>query len=354
MSYDTFGTLFRVTTFGESHGVAVGVVIDGMPSGFELDIEAVQRDLNRRRPGASRYVSAREESDRVEVLSGLFEGRTTGAPVAMLVRNESARPENYDELKELFRPGHADYGVQARYGIRDHRGGGRLSGRETVARVAAGAVAKQFLESLGVEVSGFVRRIGGVRAESVDLAYARKSEIQCPDPEAEARMIEAIESAVAERDSIGGLVEVWAMGVPAGLGDPVFMKLDAQIAWGCMSIGGVKGVEIGDGFALADMRGSEANDQFKDGFELETNRCGGIVGGISAGTPIVVRLAVKPTSSIGKPQRMARTDGSVVEHALEGRHDPCLCPRIAVVAEAMVAIVLLDAWLRRSSVVKNS
>ncbi len=349
MSYNTFGTHFRVTTFGESHGAAVGVVIDGVPPGFEVDVAAIQRDLDRRRPGTSRYVSAREERDHVEILSGLFDGRTTGAPIAMIVKNESARPEDYESLKELFRPGHADYGAYKRYGIRDHRGGGRLSGRETVARVAAGSLAKQMLGSTGIEVSGFVRQIGDARAESVDLEYARKSELQCPDPEAEVEMKRIIEEAVAARDSVGGIVEVRATGVPAGLGDPVFMKLDAQIAWGCMSIGGVKGVEIGDGFALAGMRGSEANDQFKDGFALETNCCGGIIGGISVGSPIVVRLAVKPTPSIGQPQRMARIDGSVVEHAIGGRHDPCLCPRIAVVAEAMVAIVLMDAWLRRSS-----
>ena len=346
MSYSTFGTHVRVTTFGESHGAAVGVVIDGLPPGYPVDVNAIQRELDRRRPGRSRYVSERNEPDRVEILSGVFEGVTTGAPLAMMVRNEDARPEDYEDLRDVFRPGHADYGVFARYGIRDHRGGGRLAGRETVARVAAGAVAKGILGNAGMSVRGFVRRVGSVEAETVDWDFLARSEVECPDPSAEEAMKNEIERAAADGDSVGGIVEVWAKGVPAGLGDPVFMKLDAQIAWGCMSIGGVKGVEIGEGFALARMRGSEANDQFGENFELLSNRSGGIIGGISVGAPIVVRLAVKPTPSIRKPQRMAKPDGTVIERVLEGRFDPCLCPRIVVVAEAMVALALLDAWVR--------
>ena len=350
MSCNVFGTHVRVITFGESHGPMVGAVIDGLPPGFPLDTDAIQREMDRRRPGRSSHVSPREESDRVEIVSGLFEGKTTGAPLAMLIRNQDADPSEYEELRDLFRPGHADFGVWARYGIRDHRGGGRLSGRETASRVAAGAVAKQILlAEHGIRIHGLVHQIGSVQAESTDFEFAQKSEILCPDPKAQQDMIDQIERAKADGDSIGGIVEVRAEGVPAGWGDPVFGKLDAQIAGACMSIGGIKGVEIGGGFAMASMRGSEANDQFEEGGKLASNRCGGILGGISAGTEIVARLAVKPTSSISKPQQMGRIDGSVVKHALGGRHDPCLCPRVAVVAESMVALVLLDAWRRRAA-----
>lgn len=324
---NTFGRNFRCTTFGESHGLAVGVVIDGCPPGVPLAEADIQPYLDRRRPGKSPLESARMEPDRVEILSGVFEGRTTGAPIALLVRNQDVRSEDYDTLRDLFRPGHADYTWQAKYGLRDHRGGGRSSGRETLARVAAGAVALRCLAPYGISIRGRVIEIHGAT-----------------EPEA---MEAEIRAALKAGDSIGGIVEVIASGCPAGLGDPVFGKLDAAIAGAMMGIGAVKGVEIGEGFGAARLLGSEMNDPIDaDGFL--SNHAGGILGGISTGEDIVVRLAVKPTPSIRKIQRTVDTTGREREISVGGRHDPCIAPRIVPVAECMMALVIIDAMLEQA------
>lgn len=349
MSFNSFGEALQITTFGESHGPAVGVVIDGVMPGMDLDLSAVQRDLDRRRPGVSSVTTSRSELDRVKVLSGVFEGKTTGTPICLLVENQGAHSKDYERLANVFRPGHADFGYWKKYGIRDHRGGGRASGRETVARVAAGGVARIILAEEGIEVSGFVREVAGVRAETVKLGQIEDNDLRCPDPSAVEPMRQAILAARAEGDSVGGIVEVHATGVPAGLGDPVFAKLDAQLAAALMSIGAVKGVEIGDGFELARRRGSESNDQAgSEGFL--TNHLGGILGGISSGQDLILRLAVKPTPSIAKVQTAQDSKGELVELSVGGRHDPCICPRLVPVAEAMVALVIADALLRQRAI----
>jgi chorismate synthase len=323
---NTFGRSFRCTTFGESHGQALGVVIDGCPAGMDLSCADIQPFLDRRRPGRSDLSSPRQEADRVEILSGIFEGRTTGAPIALVVSNTDARSGDYSELRDVFRPGHADITWQAKFGLRDYRGGGRSSGRETVARVAAGAVASKILGGRGISLEGRIMEIHGERSQE--------------------QMEEVIRSAKAEGDSVGGIVEVIAMGCPPGLGDPVFSKLDALIAFAMMGIGAVKGVEIGDGFAAAAMKGSEHNDQISSSGFL-SNHGGGIQGGISTGAPIVVRIAVKPTPSISRPQRTVNRKGEEVTISVHGRHDPCIVPRIVPVAEAMLALVLVDCLLEQ-------
>lgn len=343
-----WGRFFQVSTFGESHGPAVGVVVDGVPSGLPLDAERIQRDLDRRRPGTSRFVSPRKESDQVEILSGVAEGRTLGTPVALLVRNRDVRSKDYKSISELFRPGHADYTYFKKYGVPPLPGGGRASGRETVGRVAAGAVARALLEPLGVGVWAYTLSIGEVKAQKVDRAFAEQDPIRCADPQVSDDMAREVEKALADGDSVGGVVEVVAEGVPHGLGDPVFGKLDAALGGAMLSIGAVKGVEFGLGFQLGTMRGSQANDQMSaEGFL--SNNCGGILGGISTGAPIVMRLAVKPTSSIAKPQQTLDIHG--VERVIEtrGRHDPCLCPRVGPVAEAMTVLVLADALLQQAA-----
>jgi chorismate synthase len=345
---NSFGDAFRITTFGESHGPAVGAVLDGVMPGLPLDQADVQAELERRRPGLTPGASQRREPDQVEILSGVFEGRTTGAPVALLVRNLDARPEDYQRLRELFRPGHGDQTWLAKYGVRDWRGGGRLSGRETVARVAAGAVARQVLKPYGVSVRGRVVSIADVVAEQRDPEQVLDDPLRCGDPLAAERMSARIREAEAAGDSLGGVVEVVARGVPAGWGDPVFGKLDAMLAQGLMSIGAVKGVEVGDGFALAASRGSLANDPILAGAP-GSNHAGGILGGISNGAPVVVRLAIKPTPSIRLPQETVTTRGETTEISVTGRHDVCLCPRVVPVAEAMVALVLADACLAQQA-----
>lgn len=325
---NTFGRYFRITTFGESHGKALGVVIDGCPAGLELSEEDIQPVLDRRRPGKTPLESGRAEKDRVEILSGTFEGKTTGAPVAMLIRNEDMRSEDYEALRDVFRPGHADYTYFMKYGIRDHRGGGRSSGRETVARVAAGAVALKILRAKGIAVTGRILKIHGKTGPG----------------EMEREILAAKEAG----DSVGGVAEVVAKGCPPGLGDPVFGKLDAAIAGAMMGIGAVKGVEIGDGFDAAGRFGSENNDAMtKDGFT--SNHAGGILGGISTGQDIVVRIAVKPTPSIARAQKTRDIHGGEVEISIRGRHDPCIVPRILPVAETMLALVLADALLSQGT-----
>ena len=321
---NTFGNNFRITTFGESHGPSLGVVIDGCPAGMALSEIDIQPLLDRRRPGTSPVNSPRKESDKVEILSGIFEGKTTGMPIALIVRNENPQSKDYEELKEKFRPGHADFTYQVKYGIRDHRGGGRSSGRETLSRVAAGAVAMKFLAERGITITGTIREVHGKTVP--------------------AEMEKEILAAKAAGDSVGGIVQVTATGCPIGLGDPVFGKLDALIASAMMGIGAVKGVEIGDGFSAARNFGSENNDQMTaDGFS--SNHAGGILGGISSGQDIIVRIAVKPTPSIAKIQQTRDIHGNVVDISVKGRHDPCIVPRIVPVAEAMLALVLMDCVL---------
>jgi chorismate synthase len=346
VSSSSFGSLFTVTTFGESHGPAVGVVVDGMPPGLRVAAEDVQRELDRRRPGQSALTTQRQEADRVEILSGVFEGVTLGSPIAMLVRNTDARSKDYDALKDVFRPGHADFAYERKYGVRDHRGGGRASGRETVGRVAAGALAKSALTTVGVAIVGGTVQVGEVRATRRDWGEVEKNPVRCPDAVAAAAMARVIEAALDAKDSVGGVVEIVARGVPAGWGDPTMMKLDAMLGSAMLSIPATKGVEIGGGFGMVARHGSETNDVF-DGQRFLSNWAGGINGGISSGDDVVVRVAVRPATSIGQPQTMAKKQGGTAEVAIEGRHDPCICPRVVPVAESMMAIVLMNAWLRQ-------
>ncbi len=344
-----FGKILTLTTFGESHGPAVGVVLDGCPPGLALDQAMVQRDLDRRRPGQSAVTTQRREPDTVEIVSGLFEGVTTGATIAMIVRSVDARSQDYSNLKDLFRPGHADHTYLAKYGVRDYRGSGRSSGRETVARVAAGAVARALLARTGVVVQAGTVAVGDIVASARDWAAAESNLVRSPDPKAAVAMEAAILAARERGDSLGGIVEIVATGVPAGWGDPIFDKLDATLAHGLMSIGAVKGFEIGEGFGSAKFQGSEMNDRMTPrGFE--TNHAGGILGGISTGQPIVARIAVKPPSSIAVPQKTVDRTGAERDFAITGRHDPCLCPRVVPVAEAMTCLVLADHMLRQRAV----
>ncbi|HJU83892.1 MAG TPA: chorismate synthase [Holophagaceae bacterium] len=352
-SPSTFGRSFRILSFGESHGPAVGVVLDGVKPGLSFDLEAIQREMDRRRPGQSDLVTPRSEGDRVQVLSGVFDGRTTGHPIALVVFNENQRSGDYKAIQELFRPGHADLTYDRKYGIRDPRGGGRSSGRETLARVAAGAWAKQQLEAQGVRIRGFNREIAGIAGSRVDWGFVEENPLRVADPEAFAAQKAAVEAARSEGDSVGGVAEVWIEGLPIGLGDPTFAKLDALLAYACMSIGAVKGVEIGAGFESARRRGSENNDPLSPEGPLK-NDAGGTLGGISTGAPVVVRLAVKPTSSISKAQATITKEGEAAEISTKGRHDPCIAPRIVPVAEAMCAIVVYDAWLTQQSLREES
>lgn len=347
MSSNSFGVLFRMTTFGESHGPAMGAIVDGVPAGLPLTEERIQKDLDLRRPGTGRFSSTREEPDAVRILSGVFEGKTTGAPLALLIENRDARPEDYLEAKDLYRPGHADFTWEKKFGLRDWRGGGRASGRETVARVAAGAVARLILEIAGIKVAGATREIAGIQADlsSADWGKSTSSPLRCPDAEAAARMTAAILEAEEAGDSVGGVVEVRAAGVMAGLGEPVFNKLEARLGSALLSIGAVKGIEIGAGFSLARMRGSQSNDAMEPSGGFSSNHAGGILGGISTGEEIVVRAAVKPTPSIRIPQNTVDKHGAPITIRVNGRHDPCLVPRIVPVAEAMVCLVLADALL---------
>jgi chorismate synthase len=345
----SFGQLFVVTTFGESHGPAVGVVVDGMPPGIRVDVADVQRDLDRRRPGQSALTSQRKEPDQVELVSGVFEGVSLGTPIAMIVRSTDARSGDYAALKDVFRPGHADYVYAQKYGVRDHRGGGRSSGRETVGRVAAGALAKAALATVGVSIVGGTVQVGDVRAEARAWDETERNPVRCPDAAAAARMAQTIEAARDAKDSVGGVVEIVARGVPAGWGDPTMAKLDALLAAAMMSIPATKGVEIGGGFGMCALHGSQTNDVF-DGERFLTNYGGGIAGGISNGADVVVRVAVRPATSIGKPQTAATTAGGTTTIEIGGRHDPCICPRVVPVAEAMMAIALVDAWLRQRAV----
>lgn len=352
---NTFGHLFRITTFGESHGGAVGVVIDGCPPRVAISAEEIQRELDRRRPGQSKLVTQRRESDVVHILSGVFEGRTLGTPICLLVWNEDARPEAYEPFRELYRPSHADYTYDAKYGIRDWRGGGRSSARETVGRVAAGAIAKKILRERGVEIVGWVEKIHALRAsvdpDTVTLEQVEAHPVRCPDPATAEAMAQAIEQARKQGDSLGGVVGCVARGVPPGWGDPVFDKLDADLAKAMLSIPAAKGFEIGSGFAGTDLTGSQHNDPFYvDGtarVRTRTDHSGGVQGGISNGENIVIRVAFKPTATIMMSQETVNARHEPAVLRAKGRHDPCVVPRAVPIVEAMMALVLVDHYLRQ-------
>jgi len=368
MPGDSFGHAFRITTAGESHGPGYVVVIDGCPPGLPLTEADLAEDLARRRPGQSRIVTARDEPDVPEILAGVFEGKTTGTSIAVLIRNKDQRSRDYTDIKDKYRPGHADFTYDAKYGARDYRGGGRSSARETTVRVAAGVVAKKLIASaFGGRVVGYVRQVGGIVADIADPAAVTLEQVErlpdgepnivrCPDPGRAAEMVTLIDQVREARDSIGGVAEIVATGVPAGLGEPVFDKLKADLAKALFSLPAVLGVEYGVGFGCAVLRGSENNDLFyvaQDGtppsdrrIATRTNRHGGMLGGISSGMPIVLRAAVKPTSSLPREQETVTTRGVPTTISTKGRHDPCLLPRFVPMAEAMVAIVLADHWLR--------
>lgn len=351
MAGSTLGTVFCIMTWGESHGKGVGVTIDGCPAGLSLCEEDIQKYLNRRKPGQSRFTTARQEGDQVEILSGVFEGRTTGTPIALIVRNLDQRSRDYRDIMEVYRPGHADFCFDAKYGFRDYRGGGRSSGRETIGRVAAGAVACRLLEHYGIRVNAYTKSIGDIAIDPqrFDLAQRDKNLLYMPDEMAAAAAAEYLEKLIQEQDSCGGVVECVIHGMPAGVGEPVFDKLDACLAKAIMSIGAVKGFEIGDGFAAARSRGSVNNDAFyMDGdgaVRKSTNHSGGILGGISDGSDIIFRAAFKPTPSISREQRTVNRNGENVEILIKGRHDPIVVPRAVVVVEAMAALTVADLLL---------
>jgi len=346
MAGSSFGQLFRLSTFGESHGGAVGVVLDGAPPGLPLSEADVQKELDRRKPGQSSVTTPRQEPDTIHLMSGVFEGQTTGTPILMILYNKDAQSEAYSDIVDKFRPGHADFTYLKKYGLRDHRGSGRASGRETAGRVAAGAVAKKILGARGVKITAWTQRCAGISCETVDYDVIEKNPMRAADLAAAARMVPIIEKLALEGDSVGGIVECRITGVPAGLGEPVFDKLEADLAKAMMSLGAVKGFEIGLGFGCVDLHGSQHNDSMnQDGFV--TNNAGGIIGGISTGEEIVFRIAVKPTSSISKTQRTIDKKGAEVDIQTIGRHDPCICPRIVPVVEAMAALVIEDHFKRQ-------
>ncbi|MDY5576790.1 MAG: chorismate synthase [Lachnospiraceae bacterium] len=350
MAGSTFGTIFRVSTWGESHGKGVGVVVDGCPAGLPICEEDIQIYLNRRKPGQSRFTTPRSEDDAVEILSGVFEGKTTGTPISMVVYNQTQRSKDYSEIAKCYRPGHADYTFDEKYGFRDYRGGGRSSGRETIARVAAGAIAAKLLKELGIQVDAYAKAIGEVEIdyERFNLEERFHNPVCMPDQEAAVRAQELLNQKMMEKDSVGGIVECVIRNVMPGIGEPVFEKLDAKLGQAMMSIGAVKGFEIGAGFAAAKMTGSEDNDNFyvEDGqVKKYTNNAGGILGGISDGSDIVFRAAFKPTPSIFQTQKTINCDHENIEINIKGRHDPIIVPRAVVVVEAMAAITVLDLLL---------
>ncbi|MFN9172977.1 MAG: chorismate synthase [Synechocystis sp.] len=352
---NTFGHLFRITTFGESHGGGVGVIIDGCPPRLEISAAEIQRDLDRRRPGQSKITTPRKEADQCEILSGVFEGKTLGTPIAILVRNKDARSQDYDEMAVKYRPSHADATYDAKYGIRNWQGGGRSSARETIGRVAAGAIAKKILAQFsGVEIVAYVRRIQDIEAtvdpQTVTLEQVESNIVRCPDADCAETMIERIDQIRRQQDSIGGVVECVVRNAPKGLGEPVFDKLEADLAKAVMSLPATKGFEFGSGFAGTLLTGSEHNDEYyldeQGNWRTRTNRSGGVQGGISNGEPIIMRIAFKPTATIGKEQKTVSKEGEETTLAAKGRHDPCVLPRAVPMVEAMVALVLCDHLLR--------
>lgn len=347
MAGSIYGKSFRVTTWGESHGAGLGVVIDGCPAGLELSEQDIQKYLDKRKPGQSVYTTPRKEADAVRIMSGVFEGKTTGAPISMMVINETQRSSDYSEIAEYYRPGHADYTFDEKYGFRDYRGGGRSSGRETIGRVAAGAVAVKLLEQLGIKILAYASEIGGISIDydRFDAGNIENNAFRLPDAEAVKKVEEYAAGKLEEKDSMGGIIECVITGVMPGIGETVFDKLDAQLAKAVMSIGAVKGFEVGDGFAVARATGLKNNDAFiiKDGrIDKETNHAGGILGGMSDGTDIVFRAAFKPTPSIAATQRTVNKAGEEIDISIKGRHDPMIVPRAVVVVEAMAALTLVD------------
>ena len=349
MSGSSFGKLFKITTWGESHGRGLGVVIEGCPAGLPIKESEIQFELDRRRTGQSKVTTTRKEGDKIQIMSGVFKGKTTGTPISLLVENEDADSSKYELIKDLYRPGHADYTYDMKYGFRDYLGGGRSSARETVGRVAAGAIAKKLLGRNKIKIIGFTRQVGKLIAKEIDYREIEKNIVRCPDVKIAEKMINAIMRARKKGDSLGGVVEVVAKGVPAGLGEPVFDRLDADLAKAVMSMPAVKGVEIGAGFRSATMTGSECNDAFimeNKKVATTSNNAGGILGGISNGMDIILRLVVKPTSSINKAQDTVTQKGKKAKIRVEGRHDPCVATRAVPIAEAMVALTLIDHLYR--------
>lgn len=359
MAGNTFGQIFRVTTFGESHGGAVGCVVDGCPPGLKISAEDIQKDLDRRRPGQSKITSPRKEEDKIEVLSGIFEGKTTGTPIMMMAKNKDARPEDYEKLKNIFRPGHADFTFQKKFGIRDWRGSGRSSARETLGRVAAGAIAKKFLkERLGIIFMAFVEQVGEIKMSDVGVEHVRPELIEsnivrCPDQNVASEMIQLINRLKQEGDSVGGIIKGIIKNVPIGLGEPVFDKLSADLGKAMLSIPAVKGFEIGSGFEGAKMNGNQHNDSFitdkRGNIKTKTNFSGGIQGGISNGEMIYFRVAFKPVSTIRKEQNTVDLNGQDVKLEATGRHDPCVLPRAVPIVEAMASLVMMDHFLRNKA-----
>lgn len=346
MAGSTFGNIFKITTWGESHGAGVGVVVDGCPAGLPLCEEDIQLYLNRRKPGQSRYATPRKEDDAVEILSGVFEGKTTGTPISLVVFNKNQRSKDYSQIAEYYRPGHADYPFDAKYGFRDYRGGGRSSGRETIGRVAAGAIAAKILNQLGITLTAYTKSIGDISVSSLNLEEIFNNALYMPDAAAAEKASAYLEECMKNHDSSGGVIECIIDGMPAGIGDPVFEKLDANLAKAVFSIGAVKGFEIGDGFLASFAKGSENNDPFfydeKGNVCKKTNHAGGILGGMSDGSPIVFRAAIKPTPSIFQKQETINRKGENIEIEIQGRHDPIIVPRAVVVVESMAALTIVD------------
>jgi chorismate synthase len=350
---NSFGNIFRITTWGESHGNSIGVVIDGCPPGIEISVGFIQNELNRRRPGQSKISSPRNEHDKVYLRSGIIENISTGMPITLEIFNRDVDSSSYEMIRDKWRPGHADFTYDMKYGIRDYRGSGRASGRETAARVAAGAVAKLILQRFEIDIYAFTRAIGNVIAQTVDRAEIERNIVRSPDQKAAQQMIELINKLKEQQDSIGGIVELRIIGLPAGLGDPVFNKFEAVMAYAIMGLGAVRGVEVGDGFNVASLTGSQNNDIFikKDNkITTATNHCGGVLGGITTGEEFILRAAVKPPASIGKQQETVTTRGELTTIKIEGRHDPAIVPRIVPVVEAMAAIVTVDFLLKQKSI----
>lgn len=347
MAGSTYGTIFKITTWGESHGAGIGVVIDGCPAGLPLTETDIQAFLNRRKPGQNKFTTQRKESDQVEILSGVFEGLTTGTPISLLIRNQDQRSVDYSNIMDKYRPGHADYTFSAKYGIRDYRGGGRSSGRETIGRVAAGAVACKLLKELGIQITAYTKSIGPVTIpeSEYNFNHIEENPLNMPNNFYAERASEYLANCMQQKDSSGGIIECIIDRMPAGIGDPVFDKLDARLAQAIMSIGAVKGVEIGDGFSAACSKGSDNNDSFfadNNGVHKKTNHSGGILGGISDGSPIILRASIKPTPSIAIPQETINTNFNNIEITIHGRHDPVIVPRAVVVVESMAAITIAD------------
>ena len=353
---NTFGQIFRLTTFGESHGEAIGGVVDGMPAGISIDTDFIQQELNRRRPGQSSITTSRQEADHVELLSGILEGKSTGCPIGFIVRNTNQHSADYDNMREVFRPSHADYTYQQKYGIRDHRGGGRSSARITISRCVAGALAKLALRQLGIDITAYTSQVGDIRLEGdyhcYDLSQTESNVVRCPDPEKAAEMIRLIETVKADGDTIGGIITCVIKGCPTGLGDPEFGKLHARLGSAMLSINAVKGFEYGEGFASVTQRGSQQNDIFMPTAPVTTatNHSGGIQGGISNGQDIYFRVAFKPVATLLQEQRTVDIHGNETTLTAHGRHDPCVLPRAVPVVEAMAAIVILDAYLVNKTV----